>query len=394
MHYRAVVHRKSDMKKVLMLVQEYYPKDFRVRRVAESLIDRGFEVDIVALREAQQVSSEILNHIRVFRIDLQKKRGNTLRYIYEYLLFTWLTFFKCTKLFFKNHYDTIVINNPPDFLVFAAIIPKLFGAKIIVDLHEIVYEDFETRFHLTGKKLFLILIKCATWLSLKLGSRLITVNDALKSIYETRINPTHPVTVVMNSVDESRMVKNRYSNGKPFSLLYHGTLSKHYGVDEAIMALPCLVNKGYNFTMHILGDGIEKENLKALAHDLNLQDYIQFHGYVSRDKTMQFLNAVNLGIIPTRKSKYTDLSLSNKFMECIYFEVPTIASNINTYRYYFPDDCITYFQSGDISDLASKIEFAMNEYETVQEKAHRAYLRYKETYNWQKMMDRYVETIM
>jgi glycosyltransferase involved in cell wall biosynthesis len=54
---------------------------------------------------------------------------------------------------------------------------------------------------------------------------------------------------------------------------------------------------------------------------------------------------------------------------------------------------MTYFQSGDIADLASKIEFAMNEYETVQEKAHRAYLRYRENYNWQKMMDRYVSAI-
>jgi glycosyltransferase involved in cell wall biosynthesis len=364
-----------------------------VRRVAESLIDRGFDVDIIALRDVQEAPFEILNRVRIFRIDLQKKRGTIFRYIYEYLLFTLLTFFKCTKLFFRNHYDTIVINNPPDFLVFAAIIPKLLGAKIVIDLHEIVYEDFETRFHLPGKKLFLSLIKFGTLLSLKLGSRLITVNDALKSIYETRINPAHPVTVVMNSVDESRMLKNRCLNGKPFSLMYHGTLSKHYGVDEAIQALPNLLNKGYNFTMHILGDGIEKENLEALAERLNVQNYIQFHGYVSPDKTMEFLNTVNLGIIPTRKSKYTDLSLSNKFMECVYFEVPTIASSINTYRYYFPDDCMTYFQSGDIADLASKIEFAMNEYETVQEKAHRAYLRYKENYNWQKMMDRYVAVL-
>lgn len=376
-----------------MLVQEYYPKDFRVRRVAESLVDRGFEVDIIALRDVQETAVETLNQVRIFRIDLQKKRGTIFRYMYEYLLFTILTFFKCTRLYFINHYDTIIINNPPDFLVFAAIIPRLFGAKIVIDLHEIVYEDFDERFHLPAKKLFLSLIKLGTSLSLKLGSRLITVNDALKSIYETRINPAHPVTVVMNSVDESRMVKHRCLNGKPFSLLYHGTLSKHYGVDEAIRALPQLRNKGYHFTMHILGDGIEKENLEALAKELNVHDHIQFHGYVSRDKTMQFLNTVNLGIIPTRKSKYTDLSLSNKFMECIYFEVPTIASNIDTYRYYFPDDCITYFQSGNIADLAAKIEFAMTSYAIAQDKARRAYLRYQENYNWKKMMDRYVEAI-
>lgn len=382
------------MKKICMLVQEYYPKDFRVRRVAESLIDRGLAVDIIALRDAQEKPFEILNQVRIFRIDLQKKRGTILRYIYEYLLFTLLSFFKCSKLYFQNRYDTIVINNPPDFLVFAAIIPKLFRAKIVIDLHEIVYEDFEIRFQLPGKKLFLNLIKLGTSISLKLASRLITVNDALKRIYETRINPAQPVTVVMNSVDESRMLKNRCLNGKPFSMLYHGTLSKHYGVDEAIQALPYLRNKGYDFNLHILGDGVEKENLEALAEELNLRDHVQFHGYVSRDRTMEFLNTVDLGIIPTQKSKYTDLSLSNKFMECIYFEVPTIASNIDTYRYYFPDDCITYFQSGDIADLAEKIEFAMNRYETVQEKAHRAYLRYKDHYNWQKMMDRYVEAIL
>lgn len=382
------------MKKICLIVQEYYPKDFRVRRIAESLIRRNARVDIISLRNENEEANEIINDVKVNRINFQKKRGSIIRYIFEYVAFTFLAFFKCTYLYFKNKYDIIVINNPPDFLVFSALIPKLCGAKIVIDLHEIVYEDFEERFNIFGKKVFLSIIKLTTFISLKFASRHITVNDTLVNLYEDRIRPEHPVAIVMNSVDETQMLKNRSVNGRPFSLMYHGTLSKHYGVDEVIKALSIVVKKGYKPEMHILGDGIEMDNLKELTRSLGLQDYINFHGYVSRDTIQQYLNSINLGVIPTKKSNYTDLSLSNKFLECIYFEVPTIASNINTYQYYFPEKCVTYFKSGNIEDLAEKIEYAINNYDEMQQKAKKAYDIYDQNYNWNKMIETYWNVLM
>lgn len=381
------------MKKVCLIVQEYYPKDFRVRRIGESLVRKNAQVDIISLRDQNEHRQEVINGVNVHRINFQKKRGNIVRYLYEYVAFTILAFFKCTSLYLKKRYDIIVVNNPPDFLVFSALVPKIFGAKIVMDLHEIVYEDFEERFNMFGKRMVLAFIKFATYISLKFADEHITVNDTLAELYRDRIRLQKPVTVVMNSVDESQMHKQRELIGNPFSLMYHGTLSRHYGIDEAINALSIIVKKGYNVKLNILGDGVEIDNLKQLAKSLNLDDHVEFHGYVSRDVIQKHLNSVNVGIVPTKKSNYTDLSLSNKFLECIYFEVPTISANIDTYRYYFPEDSVTYFKSGDIENLASKIEYAINNYSEIQQKARQAYSIYDKNYNWNKMIDRYWNAI-
>lgn len=386
------------MKRICSLVQEYYPRDFRVRRVAESLTDRGYSVDVIALRNVGERAFENVNGVNVYRVNLRKKRGRTIEYIFYYAAFTLLASFKCSLLFMKRRYDVIVVNNPPDFLVFAAVVPKVFGARIVVDLHEIVYEDFKTRFNAFGKRLILLIIKVVTGLALKFVDDYITVNDILAQKYYSRYRLKRMPTVVMNAVDASKVMKRgarNYVEGGDFVIVYHGTLSKHYGVHVAIEALKILVLKrGFvNLRFDIVGEGKETEHLKSLVERHRLERNVRFHGYVSWDRLQEYLNDAHVAVIPTVKSAYTDLSLSNKLMESIFFEIPVIASNIETYLWYFPEDSVTYFRSGDALDLANKIEFAMRNYRSMLEKAKKAFDIYNEKYRWEMMVDRYVNVV-
>ena len=104
------------MKKILLIVQEYYPKDFRVRRISENLVRMNFNVDVLCIRDKNQEPFEMINGVRVFRINLLKKRGSTIRYIFEYTFFAFIVFLRCSHLFLKYKYTTIIVNNPPDFL--------------------------------------------------------------------------------------------------------------------------------------------------------------------------------------------------------------------------------------------------------------------------------------
>ena len=129
------------MASICLIVQNYYDIDPRVRRKAEALVSAGYDVDVIALHHSyNQTRKYKLNGVQIFTLPIPKKRGSFLRYIFEYLLFFIMASFKLVILNKQKHYRAIDINTLPDFLVFAALLPKLLGAKVILDMHEYVRE--------------------------------------------------------------------------------------------------------------------------------------------------------------------------------------------------------------------------------------------------------------
>ena len=67
-----------------------------------------------------------------------------MRYLFEYGMFFCQAAMKVSVLHCRRRYRFVQVNTMPDFLVFAATIPKLLGAKVVLDLHEPAPELFST----------------------------------------------------------------------------------------------------------------------------------------------------------------------------------------------------------------------------------------------------------
>src|SRR2546425_5850125 len=90
--------RAFEMKAICILLQNHYEVDIRVRRKAEALLAAGYTVDVLSLRSGYSKSSNYnLNGVNVYTISLGKKRGSLGRYVFEYLVFFFWTFFKVTS---------------------------------------------------------------------------------------------------------------------------------------------------------------------------------------------------------------------------------------------------------------------------------------------------------
>ncbi|MCK5944804.1 MAG: glycosyltransferase, partial [Planctomycetes bacterium] len=111
--------------RVCMVVHAYYEGDARVRRYAESLVANGHDVDVLALRARDKPRVEQIRGVRLERLPLSRRRGGTLRYLFEYLWFTLLCGWVLTWR--ARRYDVVHVHNMPDFLVFAAFWPRLLG---------------------------------------------------------------------------------------------------------------------------------------------------------------------------------------------------------------------------------------------------------------------------
>ncbi len=149
-------------KKICMIAYTNYLSDARVRREAETLASLPeFEVSCLVLKENSSPRAYTVDGVQILELDTLKYRGKSnLRYITAYVYFLFLSFLKCTGLFLSRKLDVVHIHNMPDFLIFAAIIPRLFDKKVVLDIHDTMPETYLAKF---GEKQNGALFKLLCW---------------------------------------------------------------------------------------------------------------------------------------------------------------------------------------------------------------------------------------
>src|SRR5262245_20257482 len=150
--------------KVLMLVENAYPNDTRVKNEADALTEAGYSVTVVGLRKKGQSRSEVVNGVQVYRLPrlelfektptenptLLQRIGLKIRslagYVSEYVYFTSACFVMSIYVAFKHGFDVIHAHNPPDTLFAVALPWRLIGKKYIFDHHDLCPELYRSRF--------------------------------------------------------------------------------------------------------------------------------------------------------------------------------------------------------------------------------------------------------
>jgi len=385
------------MKTICILVQNYYEIDIRVRRKAEALVAAGYSVDVLAL--ASSFSKEKcynLNGVNVCTLSLGKKRGSLLRYLYEYAAFFIWCFAKLTVLMGKRRYSIIDVNNLPDFLVFAGAFARLRGAKIVLDMHEITPEFYMSKYGIRESHLLIRLLKFVERISFSFADHVITINEPIRKLLESRGLPASKCTIIMNSVDES-LFEPKVPSAPPlqrapeqFVMMYHGTLTAIYGLDIAIRALGEAHKRMPGAEFWILGGGTERKSLEELANKLGLQEKVKFLGNVLPQDVPRWLNCCDAGVLPTRRDVFLEFSFSNKLSEYIITGKPVISSRLRTIRHYFTDEALAFFEPNNPSDLAKQMIHLFNTPELRLKLAERAKQEYLPI-NWEVMKERYLK---
>lgn len=386
---------------ICMIVQNYYQVDPRVRRKADSLVAHGYEVDVIALREAGRAHVYRQDGVTVYTVPLAKKRAGRLRYVYEYLAFWVLACMVLVRLCLEKRYAIVDVNTLPDFLVFAAFPARWLGAKLILDMHEIMPEFYMSKFGVPENHwLIRLLIRLERW-SYRFADYVIASNDLLAERFVARGLSPERLIVVMNSADEkvfeaaqNTPSRNPTGNTTPIVLMYHGTLTHIYGLDIALEALAQVqvLRPDLALEFHILGTGPALDNLRTLAQRLGLDEKIKFIGSVPLDQVPQYLAQCDAGLLPTRRDVFLELSFSNKLVEYIVMGKPVIAANLQGYQRYFGAHSLVFFEAGDVTALAQAlIRFADNRgmWEDLVVQARQDY----ESISWQVMERRYLDVL-
>lgn len=372
---------------VCIIRRAYYPAESHVRRNAETLVAAGYAVDVVCLRNRGEAPIEVVGGVTVHRLPLKSHRSSLLGYLFEYTTFFLLALVKAAWLHVRHPYAVIEADSMPDFLVFAGLLPRLMGARLILYLFESMPEMWAQR---RGVAMSHWTIRLLCWherISCDFADAVICCHDMAQEALVQRDIPERKVTAILNVPDEQVFRPERCDDSAEdnvFRLIQHGTITENYGIQVVLQALKRL-DPALSIHFDIVGDGEYRPALEVLVGDLGLQDRVTFYGFVSRERLLELLCRSQVGMVPM----LFEFQSPNKMFEFIALGKPVIASDRQTFRQHFAEDEVFYFRTGDAEDLARVIRHVYQNTEQAREYAARAKKRY-DSYRWKNMRERYL----
>jgi glycosyltransferase involved in cell wall biosynthesis len=346
----------------------FYETDFRVRRYAESLRSPGSHTDAIALQSDGKPGSEILNGVHLRRIQKRKfdEQGGPLDYIVKMGFF----FVKASWIIlvnhFRYHYDIIIVHNVPDFFVFTAFIPRLLGAKVILDIHDILPEFFCQRFHKPANSVYSKILRVAEYLSVKFSSFVITGNDLWRKKISARNHFPLERTIGFVNYPHLQYFRDIHYAVRETGpvIVYPGHLSHHHGVDIAVRAMPVIKQSAPGARLEIYAASWVPEyrtQLEADISSLGLGDSIAIHPPLDIDGLVEVYKRTDIGVVPKRGGIFASEAFSSKILDFMASGIPIVASRTTVDEHYFDGSMLEFFEPENHQDLARGILALQND---------------------------------
>lgn len=381
-----------------MVTYSSYEADNRVRRYAETLAKRGDQVKVIALASPDvPLGSEDISGVTVRRIQ-RRDRNERGKWTYAWRL---LRFFLAASIVLtwshkRLRYDLIHIHNVPDFLVFAAWYPKWTGARLILDIHDLVPELFASKFDANDKGGYIRFLKAVERVSARFVDHVIVSNHLWYEKLIARSVPKEKCSMFLNHVDLAIFYRRpRTRCDDKFIVIFPGSLQWHQGLDIAIKAFARVKAKISNAEFHLYsggGAGGTQAELARLVSSLSLEESVKFCGSLPLHQVADVIANADLGVVPKRADSFGNEAYSTKIMEFMSQGVPVVVSRTKVDSFYFDHATVRFFASGDDKSMADAM------LEVVNNKAFRDRLvangyEYVEQHSWNTRRDEYLKLV-
>ncbi len=348
--------------KALLLVQNNaYPADFRVRREAEALRDAGYLVSVIAPRGAGQPLQEQVDGIDVYRFAAPAGGRGLWSYLWEFSYCTLAMGALSVRVAWRHGVDVVHAANPPDTLFLIGAAFKLFGRKFIFDQHDLSPELYQSRFGQPRVNAVHRALCLLERLSYATADVVIVTNESYRKVAMDR-GGKHPddVVIVRNgppasyqpvAPDPALLARAKHLIG------YIGTIGPQDGLDYLMRAMACLVHgRGRRDTLAVvIGDGDSLADIRALVQRLDLEAHVLFTGRLSEAESRRWLSGVTVCVQPDPISPLNDKSTMNKVMEYMALGKPVVAFDLVETRV-SAGDAALYVQPNDEQEFAAAID--------------------------------------
>ncbi|MBE3560368.1 MAG: glycosyltransferase family 4 protein [Ktedonobacteraceae bacterium] len=388
--------------RVCAITFDWYPFDVLVRRTAEAAANAGYISHVICIKQEDQPSYELCDGVHVYRIPLYRSFGRSLPFtILEWCCFLVLAGIKVTRLHLKHAYDIIHVHNMPDFLVFSALVPKILGARIILEIQDVSPELMAAKAKGRLRGFITRLAIVQERISTAFAHHVITVGWPFERLLLKRGVPEEKITNILNSADPKLFPASRRTEpstempaeDRPLVLMYHGTVTERNGLDTALRAFAKARQVVPHLRFDIKGRGESIPYLKLLAKELGVSEHVIFSDPCPSEELVDVVLHGDIGIIPYRSDGFMDLVLPTKAYEFAWMHRPMIASDTPAIRSMFRPESIKLCEASNAESFAEAIiDLALHPEMRVQMVANAAedYMPFR----WELMAERYQQLLL
>jgi len=375
--------------KICQVFHRDYPWDVRVEKISRSLINNGNEIHLICNNSKQEPKEEFSDGIYIHRLpSLKSKKLNQLITFPAFFNIYWIVhILKITK---RHRFDAFLVRDLP--LVLPTwLVSKQFKTPLVYDMAE-NFPAMLQNFASLLKSPFLASI--LETIAIRIADHVIVViEESMDRIIQKGVTPSK-VSVVSNTPQLDLLKNNMLMHQKHVlkndrvNLLYVGYITDLRGLDVVVKAIPTLVRHIHNVNLTIVGDGFHLRKLKKLAVEMNLQDYVDFTGWLDFKYVPFIISKCDIGVIPHYSNDHTDSTIPNKLFDYMAFAKPIIVSDAKPLKRIVQNlHCGVIFRSGDVDDFARKL-IKLAEGADKAQMGKQGEVAVREIYNWDKDAER------
>ncbi|WP_307789390.1 glycosyltransferase family 4 protein [Mycolicibacterium baixiangningiae] len=347
---------------VLILVENLpSPFDRRVWQEAKTLRAHGWEVSIICpTGKGYEKTRETIDGIHIYRYGLPTEGDGAVGYLAEYSSALWNTFRLAFKVRRERGFDVVHACNPPDLLFLVGGFFKLFfHTRFLFDHHDINPELYEAKFGNRG-----ILWRLMVWLeraTFRTADVSIATNESYRQIAIERggMDPQKVFVVRSGPMLERLKIgepKPQLKRGRRYLVGYVGVMGKQEGIDLLLQAVHHIVHGlgRRDVQFGLVGGGTSLEEMRELAIELGVSDYVTFTGRVPDSVLLDMLNTADVCVNPDVANEMNDKSTMNKIMEYMALGKPIVQFDLTEGRVSAADASL-YAAKNNAKDLGEKI---------------------------------------
>ena len=320
----------------------HYPDDERIyHKEIKSLATNNYKINYFTLSDSESnLSNDKINHINYRKSDYS---------IIDYI--------KSIEIRLIKIPTKIIHIHEPELFSLASNIKKIFGAKIIYDVHEdytsMIYtfskwnsciKYLKAKYWIFRERLFLSQVD-----EIIIASPTIMNSDFKSQGFKPILLENFPLHKYVKKIDFSSKQKN--------SLIYHGNFGPERGISELIKAMPIIIKKIPDISLSLYGVFRTKNyesDLNRLIDRLKLRKHVYLIGHLPHNDIWGHLEKHKVGVIPFNDNPLTQINTPTKLFEFMAAGCQLVIPKLTPIMEYDIKGA-KYFNSGDINGLANAI---------------------------------------
>ena len=315
---------------VLIIVENLpVPLDRRVWQESCALRDAGYDVRVICPRmRGYTQPEEQRDGIRIYRHWISEEAGGFTGFFREYASALWGELWLAWKAWRAHRFQIIHLCNPPDLLFFLAWPFKLFGVRVVYDVHDLWPEMFEAKFGKRG--IFYWCVRLAERLNYACADVVLATNESVKQVAMARGKKSAEKIFTVRTAPQIATAgvppDPSLKKGKDYLVGYIGVMGDADGVNYLLEAAGHLVHKLGRRDVYFLlmGTGPQYDKLVKLRDQLGLQEFVDLPGRVSNEFLFSALQTIDLGVACDPINSYNDHCTMNKTLEYMAFGKPQV----------------------------------------------------------------------